>query len=115
MGDDPVVGTGGPVGTVVDCCWGWVCVARSDVVEVGSLAWLSSMLGARAAGLVGEVILTAGGGAITWSSTTETPAQAMPTPAALAASHITKSINFFMTPVSPVGPEVQVNHTLNEP
>jgi hypothetical protein len=50
-----------------------------------------------------EATSRADGSSTTWSSTTDTPAHATPTAAALAASHIRNSRNFFMEPVSLVG------------
>lgn len=64
---------------------------------------------------VGNSIPPADGGATTWLSTTETPAQATPTAAVLATSHIENSRSFFMRPVSQVNVEYRVNATLNEP
>jgi hypothetical protein len=48
-------------------------------------------------------------------STTDTPAHATPTAAALPASHIENSMSFFMLSVSPVAACGKVNATLNEP
>ena len=77
-------------------------------VEPGSLAVagglsLFSLLGLAASLGVGEASSAADGGSTTWLSTTDTPAQATPTAAALAVSHIENSISFFMQSVSPIG------------
>lgn len=63
----------------------------------------------------GEASPAADGGSTTWLSTTETPAQATPTAAALAASHIENNISFFMDPVLQAANRERVNATLNEP
>ncbi len=55
------------------------------------------------------------GGATTWLSTTETPAQATPTAATLAASHIENSMSFFMRSVLQIRFWYRVNATLKEP
>jgi len=74
----------------------------------GSSGWPTSFVG-------GEATSAAEGGSTTWLSTTDTPAQATPTAAALAASHIENSISFFMSSVSPFAADVRVKATLNEP
>jgi len=57
---------------------------------------------------------TADGGLTAWSSTTETPAQATPIAAVLAANHITTRASFFTVPVSrwdtPNYPKPTINH-----
>jgi hypothetical protein len=115
------------------------CVARFDAVgwslpPLGSSIWsaVADELGASrgvvvapsvagrsltdvVALVVGEVSSVAEGGSTTWLSTTDTPAQATPTAAALPASHIENSMSFFMEPVSLLALDGRVNATLNEP
>ena len=62
----------------------------SDVAEVFAVSLVE----------VGKASSPAEGGSTTWLSTTDTPAHATPTAAALAISHIENSMSFFMRPVS---------------
>jgi hypothetical protein len=78
-------------------------VTRDDVV--GSLV---SRTSSRTTGslfdeaLFEEARSAAEGGAMIWTSTTETPAHATPTAAAVAPTHMTTRRNLFIRSVSPV-------------
>jgi hypothetical protein len=85
-------------------------------VEVGEVeGGLVTVVPASVLLAVGNESPPADTGATTWLSTTDTPAQATPTAAVQAASHIEKSMSFFMRPVSRIPFGYRVNATLNEP
>lgn len=103
------------VGSGAEGCWRVVVV--DGVVSVGS------GVGVDGAGTVvspgpdaarlSAPISVAEGGSTTWSSTTETPAHATPTAAALAANHIENSRNFLTGAVFPIATATRVKPTLN--
>ena len=80
---------------------GSVGVDEPGSVTDAEVFWLAN--GPVCSGAVlsaGDAIWAADGGSATWLSSTDTPAQATPTAAALAASHIENSISFFMCSLS---------------
>ena len=112
-GVDPVGPSLSPLGSSI-----WLAVG----VEVGSWTGVGvtrpvagSLLTPVVALVVGEASSATEGGSTTWLSTTDTPAHATPTAAALPASHIQNSMSFVMERVSLLRSDGRVNATLNEP
>ena len=60
-------------------------------------------------------MVSAEGGATTWLSTTDTPAQATPTAAVLAATHMANNISFFTVRVFRNRLSMRVKRALNHP